>query len=65
MPTEWTCTEEASSTHCVVIATSTQPTGAYTGPNFQEWLFVCMVFLFIISFSLWPRIFKPIKSLSE
>lgn len=41
--------------------TATTTPGNYDGPSLQEWLFVAMVFLFFISFSAWPRIFKPIK----
>ncbi len=37
--------------------------GGYNGPNFVEWLFVSGVFLFVISFSLWGKIFRPLITL--
>ena len=63
MPTQWTCTIEASSTDCTVTATSS--IGLYNGPNFAEWLFVGGVIVFIISFGLWARIFNPIKKMYD
>ena len=36
--------------------TTVQVNGGYDGANLQEWLFVVMVVIFIISWLLWPRI---------
>lgn len=62
MPETWTCLTTASGTDCTVTATST---GLYNGANFQEWLFVAGVIIFLLSFIVWGRIFKPIKTLYE
>jgi hypothetical protein len=47
------------------VSSSSLPIGAYTGANFQEWLFVAGVIIFLLSFMVWGRIFKPIKTLYE
>jgi hypothetical protein len=54
MTSEWECTVDGDTTNCLAIATST--TGLYNGPNFQEWLFVAGVIVFILSFMFWGRI---------
>jgi hypothetical protein len=77
-PLSWHC-EEIYNTEvppaltgqdCVVTAyattteaTTTLPTGTYTGPNFQEWLLVGGVIIFFLSFMVWGRIFSPVKHL--
>lgn len=59
MPTAWTCTTiNASTTDCIATAMQ-EVAGGYTGPNLSEWLFVACVIIFIISFSFWPKLYKP------
>jgi hypothetical protein len=66
MPTEWVCTTTATSTQeCQVTATTSLEGLSYTGPNFQEWLFMGMVVLFFLSFMVWPRILRPVKAVLE
>lgn len=54
MTSEWECTVDGDTTNCLAVATSS--TGLYNGPNFQEWLFVAGVIIFILSFMFWGRI---------
>ncbi len=35
----------------------------YTGPNFQEWLLVTGLIVFLLSFPLWRRMFSPIDTI--
>jgi hypothetical protein len=50
---------------CEVATTTPIQVNAYTGPNFQEWLFVGGVIIFFLSFLAWGRIFRPISVLSK
>lgn len=54
MVSEWECTTSGDTTNCEAIATSS--IGMYNGPNFQEWLFVGGVIIFLLSFMFWGRI---------
>lgn len=54
MITEWTCVTEENETVCSATATTTPPV-YYDGANFQEWLVMCGVFLFLISLMTWRR----------
>lgn len=54
MVSEWECTTSGDTTNCAAIATSS--IGMYNGPNFQEWLFVGGVIIFLLSFMFWGRI---------
>lgn len=60
----WTCTDiGASSTQCTVVSTTTFR--QYDGPNYNEWLFIVAVFLFILSFSLWREFFGWVNTLKK
>jgi hypothetical protein len=60
--TDYVASAGATSMVCVTEqATST--IGIYNGANFQEWLFVAGVIIFLLSFMVWGRIFMPIKTL--
>lgn len=54
LTTAWTCATGATATNCTATATSSL--GLYNGPDFQEWLFVMTVIIFIVSFFFWPKI---------
>jgi hypothetical protein len=56
MPQSWTCTTlDASTTDCTVTASSTL--GLYNGVPYHDWSLYMLIFLFIISFQFWPRLF--------
>jgi hypothetical protein len=63
MPTQWICETAGATSTCSVTASST--VGLYNGANFQEWLFVAGVIIFLLSFMVWGRIFRPLTTLYE
>jgi hypothetical protein len=50
------------STTTTSTTTACTATG-YTGPNFQEWLFVMGIIVFFVSLASWGNITRPIKTL--
>lgn len=46
-------------------ATTSSSTFSYVGPNFQEWLFVMGVGLFMLSFLVWPVIFRFMPTIKK
>lgn len=60
IPTTFTCITNASTTICTT-ATSTP---IYTGPTYNEWLFVSCVVIFLISPIFWYHAFSFIKRFS-
>lgn len=34
-----------------------------SGPNYHDWILVACILIFLVSFSFWPRLFKPVTNL--
>lgn len=51
-----TTVDSRATTTLEVGSTTIQVDGGYNGPNFNEWLFVAGVIIFILSFSFWGKI---------
>jgi len=56
-PTEWTCESTGSSTDCTVLATSTD----MTSPTYNDWIFVQMWIIFMLTLLVAGFFFKGFK----